>query len=91
MTNRNLNELITELKSLEMMSQELAQEIDGIKDSIKRELTTRNSEEVITENYKISYKPVTSSRFDSKAFATAEPTLYEQYKKSTTSMRLTIR
>ena len=91
MTNKNLNELINELKSLEMMSQELAQEMDSIKDELKKEMTTRNTEEIITENHKVTYKAVTSSRFDTTKFKTAEPSLYEQYKKETTSMRLVVK
>ena len=89
----SVNEMITkvrELKELKAMAEELAAAISTIEDEIKAEMTARNVEELTVDVYKIRYKTVNSSRFDSSSFKNAMPDLYNQFTKQTTSRRFTV-
>ena len=87
----SINELKTkaaELKELKAMQEELAAEISAIEDEIKQAMG--DQEQIIAGGYKITWKAVTSSRFDSTAFKKANPELAAQYTKTTTTRRFTI-
>ena len=77
-----------ELKELKAMQEELAAEISAIEDEIKAAMGAQ--EQIIAGGYKITWKAVTSSRFDSTAFKKANPELAAQYTKTTTTRRFTI-
>lgn len=77
-----------ELKELKAMQEELAAEITAIEDEIKQAMG--DQEQIIAGGYKITWKAVTSSRFDSTAFKKANPELAAQYTKTTTTRRFTI-
>ena len=66
-----------ELKELKTMQEELAAEISAIEDEIKQAMG--DQEQIIAGGYKITWKAVTSSRFDSSAFKKANPELAAQY------------
>ena len=63
---------------------------ESIQDEIKSEMLSRNTDEVITGEYKIRWKEVVSSRFDSKSFKDKYSDLYNQFLKTTTTKRFTI-
>jgi len=87
----SINELKTkaaELKELKAMQEELAAEISAIEDEIKAAMG--DQEQIIAGGYKITWKAVTSSRFDSSAFKKANPELAAQYTKTTTTRRFTV-
>lgn len=46
--------------------------------------------EVYTDLFKVTYKPVTSTRFDSKTFKAEHADLYTTYSKTSTYNRLTV-
>lgn len=77
-----------ELKELKAMQEELAAEISAIEDEIKQAMG--DQEQIIAGGYKITWKAVTSSRFDSSAFKKAMPELAAQYTKTTTTRRFTV-
>ena len=89
-TIQNLEKQIQELKELQRMAEELNVEITTIQDTIKAEMTARNTEELTAGAFKVRWKPVTSKRFDSKAFKATHGDLYAQYAKETVSKRFTI-
>lgn len=89
----NKTELIAkvrELKELRQMADELQAEITTIEDELKAEMTAQNTEEMTVDVFKLRYKTVVSSRFDSKAFKATHSDLYEQYTKQTESRRFTV-
>ena len=53
MSTIELTSKVKELKELKMMAEELAAEITAIEDSIKAEMTARETDELITGEYKI--------------------------------------
>jgi predicted phage-related endonuclease len=90
MTLKEIEAKAKELKELERMQDELTAEIETMRDAIKASLTERNTDTLIAGGYKITWKTVTSSRFDSTAFKKAQPELAAQYTKESTTKRFLI-
>ena len=87
----NINELkakATELKELRVLQDELAIEIASIEDEIKAAMG--DQEQIIAGAFKITWKSVTSSRFDSSAFKKANPELAAQYTRVIKTRRFSI-
>ena len=87
----SINEIkakVTELKELKALQDELAAEISSIEDQIK--IAMGDQEQIIAGAFKITWKAVTSSRFDSSACKKANPELAAQYTKITTTRRFSI-
>lgn len=81
---------IESIKTLQTMIDELTAEMESVKDEIKREMDSQGIDEMTVSCFKVRYKEVTSSRFDSTAFKKTHADLYEQYTKQTTSKRFSI-
>lgn len=90
MSINELTKKVRELKELKAMADELASEITAIEDDLKAEMTAQGVEEMQVDVFKLRYKTVVSSRFDSKAFKATHEELYNQYTKPTTSKRFTV-
>ncbi|MCI7640505.1 MAG: hypothetical protein MSS60_11890 [Clostridiales bacterium] len=89
----SMNELeakVAELRELRRMADELAAEITATEDELKAYMTANSTEELYGPSFKITWKPVTSSRLDSKALKAAAPELWERFSKSTTTRRFII-
>ena len=69
---------------------ELTAKIESIQDAIKAHMTAIDADTLTGADYKITWKTVTSSRFDSTAFKKAMPELAERFTKSTTSRRFIV-
>lgn len=90
MSKQELSQKVKELKELKAMLEELEAEITTIEDSIKADMTAQGVEELTTDLFKIRYKTVKSSRFDSTAFKSTHAELYTQYLKETVTRRFSI-
>lgn len=90
MSANEMTAKIRELKELKAMAEELAQEITSIEDSIKAELTARNTDEMMIDVYKVRWTSVTSERLDTTAFKKALPDLAKQFTKTSTTRRFSI-
>ncbi len=90
MSNNELNSTAKELLSVRSMIAELEAEAEALADKIKQAMTERGEETLQGDGWKASWKNVTSSRFDSKAFKTDHADLYAQYSKSTVTTRFTV-
>mgnify|MGYP003290153910 FL=1 len=77
-----------ELKELKAMREELDAEIIAIEEEIKQEMGDK--ETLTVGAFKITWKAITSSRFDSTAFKKAMPELAAQFTKTTTTRRFSI-
>ncbi|MBQ8617494.1 MAG: hypothetical protein IJ418_08245 [Clostridia bacterium] len=77
-----------ELQELKRMREELEAEIDSLEDQIKAGMG--DQEQIIAGGYKITWKAITSSRFDSSAFKKANPDLAAQFIKTSTVKRFSI-
>lgn len=90
MSSSELGSKVQELRELRRMADELAAEMKSITDQIKTEVLAREVDELAGSNWKITWKAVTTSRFDSKAFKATHAELYGQYTHETTSRRFTV-
>ena len=77
-----------ELKELERMQEELTAEMEAIKDAIKAAMG--DQEAVTAGAYKITWKPVTSSRLDGKALKAALPDIAARFTITSTARRFCI-
>ena len=87
----SINELemkCRELRQLQALIDEAQAEAETIKDAIKAAMGTQ--EAMQAGEYKITWKPVTSSRLDSKALRAAAPELVERFTKTTTARRFCV-
>ena len=86
-------ELLTKIELLnkyEAMMEELKNEADTIRNSIKAEMEARDVEELIAGQYIIRWTSVLSNRFDSTAFKKVMPEIYKAYTKQISSRRFSI-
>lgn len=86
----SMNEMeakVSELRELRRMADDLAAEIDALEDDLKAYMTANNADELHGPSFKIIWKPITSSRLDSKALKTAAPELWERFTKTVTTRR----
>lgn len=90
MSTNEMESKIKELRELRRMADEIAAEIETLQDAIKSEMTARNTDTLTGTDWKVTWKAVTSKRFDSAAFKRTHGELYEQYTKETTSKRFLI-
>lgn len=72
------------------MAEELATEIEGVTDALKAEMDARSVDTLTGDDYKITYKAVTSARFDSAAFKRDFADVYEGYCKPSTTRRFLV-
>ena len=85
------NEIITalsELQELRRMQEELTAEIEALQDKIKNHMG--DQELLLAGPYKVTWKPVTTTRIDTTALKKALPDIAAQYSKTTTTRRFTI-
>lgn len=87
MDKTELNSKVKDLRELRRMSEEIAAEIEAITDTIKREMTAQGVDMLTGDDWKATWKPVQSARFDSKAFKVAMPDLYERFTRSAETRR----
>ena len=90
MSTNEMNSKVQQLRELRRMADELAAEIETLTDSLKAEMTTRGTEEITGADWKITWKPVTSSRFDSTGFKKAMPELAARFMKTSTTRRFSL-
>lgn len=79
MSEQNLQKKVQEMRELQRMAEEISEEIENIRDEIKAEMLKRNTDEVITGEYKITWKTVISNRLDTTALKKALPDVFNSF------------
>ena len=79
---------VRELRQLQQLIEEAQAEAEAIKDQLKAHMG--RCEELRAGEYKITWKPVTSSRLDSKALKATAPELVERFTRTTTTRRFCV-
>ena len=90
MSKTEMTSKVRELKEFKAMADELAAEITAIEDTIKADMTAQGVEEMTVDVYKVRYKTVKISRFDTTAFKKAMPDLAAQFMRETEGRRFTV-
>ena len=88
MSVNEIESKIRELRQLQTLIEEAEQEAEAIKDAIKAHMG--DSEELRAGEYKVTWKPVTSTRLDGKALKAALPEVAERFTKTTTVRRFCV-
>ncbi|MDD6144650.1 MAG: hypothetical protein PUD16_14325 [bacterium] len=88
MSNPTLEPKIKELLELKRMKEELEAEINAMEDEIKQAMG--DEETLFAGAFKVSWKPYTSSRFDSVRFRKDHADLAAAYMKQNTARRFSI-
>lgn len=91
MSTTDITALIERYRLLTREADDIAAEIESIKDSIKAEMVAQATETLTGPGWKATWANVRTTRLDSKALKAEEPELYARYSKSTTQTRFTIR
>ena len=90
MSSNELTANVSELRELRRMADELQAEIDAIQDKIKAHMTAIDADTINGPDYKITWKEITSSRFDTTAFKRDNPEIAAAYIKETKARRFTL-
>ena len=90
MGTMELSSKVSELRELRRMAEELAAEIECIQDAIKAHMAAQGVEELAGADYRITWKPVTTTRLDGKALKAAAPELAARFTKETTTRRFCV-
>lgn len=88
MSTTEITSKIKELRELQTLIEEAQAEAETIKDAIKAQMG--DCEELRAGEYKITWKPVESSRIDTAALKKAMPQIAEAFTKTTTTRRFCI-
>ena len=81
---------IEALKDLESLIEEAKAEAEALRDEIKAEMLSRDTEELEAGQYIVRWTSVLSQRFDTTAFKKVMPEVYKAYTKQVSSRRFTI-
>lgn len=90
MSTNEMNTKVQELRELRRMADELAAEIDALTDGLKAEMTSRQVDTLAGSDWKITWKPVTSTRLDTTTLKKALPDVAERFTKTSTSRRFVL-
>ena len=88
MSTHELELKYEELRQLQALIDEAQAEMESIKDAIKAAMG--DSEAVWAGEYKITWKPVTTTRLDATALKNAMPDVAAAFMKETTSRRFSV-
>ena len=85
-----MNEKVKELRELKRLAEELQTEIEGLQDAIKAEMTAQGVDTLTGVDWKVTWKPVTSTRLDTAALKKALPDVAQRFTKTTTARRFCV-
>lgn len=90
MSTIEITSKIEALRELESLIEEAKAEAENLRDEIKQEMLSRDTEEMEAGQYIVRWTSVLSQRFDTTAFKKVMPDIYKAYTKQISSRRFTI-
>lgn len=90
MSTIEITSKIESLRELEDLIEEAKAEAEALRDEIKAEMLSRDTEELTAGKYIVRWTSVLSNRFDTTAFKKVLPDIYKAYTKQVSSRRFTI-
>lgn len=88
MSTSEIERKAQQLKELQILIDEAQAEAEGIRDEIKAVMG--DSEELRAGAFKITWRPIVSTRFDSAALKREAPELYGRYTRQQTTRRFCV-
>ncbi len=90
MNTQELAKKLHQIKELQRMSEELTAELEALKDEVKQTMTEQNTDTLVVDCFKVTWKPVTTNRIDTTSLKRELPEVAERYTKVSESKRFTI-
>ena len=90
MSTNEMDNKVKELRELRRMAEELQAEIDAAQDAIKAHMDSQGVDTLSGTDWKVTWKSVTSSRFDTAAFRKAMPDLAARFTLSVENRRFCV-
>ncbi|MCL2035431.1 MAG: hypothetical protein FWG94_11990 [Oscillospiraceae bacterium] len=90
MTDRTLKGKVSKLRELQTEIDAMTAQAESLKDAIKAEMIIRAVDELEAAGNLVKWKPIVSSRFDTKGFKAAHSGLYAQFIQQTETRRFTV-
>ena len=90
MSTVEITSKIEALKDLESLIEEAQAEAEALRDEIKTEMLSRDTEELEVGQYIVRWTSVLTQRFDTTAFKKVMPDVYKAYTKQVSSRRFSI-
>lgn len=90
MSTNEMESKIRELRSLQRLIEEAQAEAEAIKDGIKDQLTAWGLDELQAGEYRVTWKPVSTTRIDTKTFQQAFPDVAQAFAKTTVTRRFCV-
>ena len=90
MSINEMEKKIATLKEWEDLLEEAKAQVEALKDEIKAEMLSRNTEQLTAGRYNCRWTSVLSNRFDTTTFKKEHAEMYKQYTKQTASRRFSV-
>lgn len=90
MSTHEMESKIVKLQEWEAIAEEAKAEAEALRDEIKAEMLTMDTEEIEAGRFIIRWTSVLSNRFDTTTFKKDHAEMYKQYTKQTASRRFSI-
>lgn len=90
MSISELETKVARLQEWEALAEEAKAEAEALRDEIKAEMLTRETEEMEAGRFIVRWTSVLTTRFDSTTFKKEHSEMYKQYTKQTASRRFSI-
>ena len=90
MSTTEINAKVKELRELRRMADDLAAEIEAVQDSIKSQMDAQGVDTLAGADWKVTWRPVTSTRLDSSALKKELPEIAARFMKQTTTRRFVL-
>jgi len=90
MSTIEIQSKIGALRSLEELIEEAKAEAEALRDEIKAEMLSRDTEELTAGQYIVRWTSVLTTRFDTTAFKKVMSEVFKAYTKQVSSRRFTI-
>lgn len=90
MSATEINAKVKELRELRRMADELTAEIEAVQDSIKSQMDAQGVDTLAGTDWKVTWRPVTSTRLDSSALKKELPEIAARFMKQTTTRRFVL-
>ena len=88
MSIQEIESKVRELRQLQALIEEAEAEAEAIRDAIKAQMG--DAEELRAGEYKVTWKPITTTRIDGKVFQQAFPEAAQAFTKTTTTRRFCV-
>jgi len=87
---KDMMEQVKYIQELKRMREELEDEIASVEECIKSNFIKENTEVIVVGPYKVTYKPVISTRVDTRLLKENNPQVYAEYSKTSTYRSLRV-